>query len=252
MTSKEIATTTGPSQLLEMAVAQDLDIEKLEKLVAMQERFDAREARKAFYAALSIFQSEVPEIPKTEKVSFGETKYSYAPLGSIVKAISPALLANGLSYRWDFDTTGEIVVSCVITHIEGHSETTTMSAPTDTSGSKNQVQSRASSITYLQRYTLIGALGLATANQDNDAAHGDEATDLPKTKEPVKEYNRETPFWLTVEGYEDCHGQAWAELPDSLLQLMLDSETTDQTPVPYLKAIEVANDEIARRIEESG
>ena len=39
----------------------------------------------------------------------------------------------------------------------------------DTSGKKNEIQSRGSTITYLQRYTLIGALGLTTADEDIDA-----------------------------------------------------------------------------------
>ena len=175
----------SPSVLLQMAVSQDLDIDKLEKLVAMNERFEAREARKAFYAALAKFQSMVPDIPKTTKVEFGSTKYSYAPIGSITKTIAPALLECGLAYRWDFDTTGEIIVGCIVTHINGHSETTTMSAPADDSGKKNAVQSRASTITYLQRYTLIGALGLATAADDNDARQPAGAKVMEDPKAPV-------------------------------------------------------------------
>ncbi len=257
MTIKEVATTTGPSRLLEMAVAQDLDIDKLEKLVAMQERFDAREARKAFYAALSRFQSIIPEIKKTKTVSFiskrtGEkTEYNYAPLPSMIEQVKGALYECGLAYRWEISENDEIEVTYHLTHVDGHSEQTTMTAPIDTSGSKNAVQGKASTVQYLKRYTMEGGLGLAAAD-DNDAVDVDNPTTSPTAKEPVKEYNRETPFWLIVKGYEKWHGQPWTELPASLLQLMLDSETTDQTPVPYLKAIEVANDEIARRIEESG
>jgi uncharacterized protein (DUF3820 family) len=52
----------------------------------------------------------------------------------------------------------------------GHSESTTLSAAKDGSGNKNDIQARGSAATYLQRYTLIGALGLTTANEDVDGA----------------------------------------------------------------------------------
>jgi hypothetical protein len=43
-----------------------------------------------------------------------------------------------------------------------------MSAGADSTGNKNNIQSIGSTRTYLQRYTLVGALGLSTADEDND------------------------------------------------------------------------------------
>jgi hypothetical protein len=51
----------------------------------------------------------------------------------------------------------------------GHSEETTLSAPSDTTGSKNPIQAIGSTITYLERYTLLALTGLATYDQDDDA-----------------------------------------------------------------------------------
>ena len=61
------------------------------------------------------------------------------------------------------------MVTCKITHELGHSEETSLSAPADSSGSKNAIQAIGSTITYLQRYTLLALTGLATHEQDDDA-----------------------------------------------------------------------------------
>ncbi len=179
-------TDQGPARLLEMAVQQDLDIDKLERLVAMKERWDAQKAKEAFYAALVNFQKIVPVLEKRNVVDFkgksgGEVRYAYASLSDIKAQIQEGLSDCGLSYRWEFaDNTGNIDVTCIVTHILGHSEKTTMTAPADSSGSKNPVQERASTITYLQRYTLIGALGLTTANQDDDGRKGQAGSPTPE------------------------------------------------------------------------
>lgn len=168
-----LAHTATPSDLLAMAIDKNLDIDKLEKLMAMKERWDAQQAKKAFVAALTDFQEQCPDLRKTKKVSFdtrnGVTEYNYAPLGDIDRQIKKLLKEHGLSKSWKInDVGGKIKVSCTITHIEGHSETTEMEADADTSGSKNPIQAKGSTVEYLKRYTLIGALGLTTADQDID------------------------------------------------------------------------------------
>jgi hypothetical protein len=90
-------------------------------------------------------------------------------LGSINKSISKTLQECGLSYRWDFEEKdGLLKVNCHVSHRDGHTETTSMSAGKDATGAKNDIQQKGSTQTYLQRYTLIGALGLSTADEDND------------------------------------------------------------------------------------
>ena len=160
-----------PSQLLALAVQKDLDLDKLERLMELQERWQKQQAKEAFFAALAKFQSIVPRIPKRKSGH----NYKYAPLEDIDETIRPAMLECGLTKRWeiagiDGDETGRgIIVTCVVTHVAGHSERTTLSGLPDTSGSKNEIQARGSTVTYLQRYTLIGALGLSTADEDIDA-----------------------------------------------------------------------------------
>jgi hypothetical protein len=160
---------TTPDFLIELAINKDLDIEKLTKLMELRKQVQADDARKAFFKAMNDFQANVPEIRKAKSVKFNQTEYKYAPLADIVRQIKDTCKEYGLSYRWEIvDTKDEIKVTCLITHIDGHTEVTTMTASPDGSGSKNPIQARGSAIEYLKRYTLIGALGLSTADSDVD------------------------------------------------------------------------------------
>ena len=162
---------SSPLSLIQIAIERNLPIEHLEKLMALKERYDAIEAKKKFLEAMSNFQSDCPPLEKSKEVKFGSTKYSYAPLGEITATIKEPIKKNDLSFRWSIDDQSEkIICTCIISHISGHSEQTTMSAGKDTSGSKNEIQSRGSTITYLQRYTLIAALGISTADEDTDTS----------------------------------------------------------------------------------
>ena len=167
----EVVQATTPDQLLALAINKDLDIEKLEKLMLMKERWDAAQAKKAFFNALTNFQEQCPEIRKSKTVDFGQgkTHFNFAPLGDIDRQIKKILKENGLSKNWKIkEVEKKIKVICIISHIDGHSEETEMEAEADTSGSKNAIQAKGSAISYMQRYTLIGALGLTTVDQDID------------------------------------------------------------------------------------
>jgi len=178
-----------PADLLQMAVSKDLDVEKLEKLMQLQQRYDAEKARKAFLTALTNFQYECPTIKKVRKVSFGTTKYSFAALNDITAQIKDLMKTNGLSYRWELKDNGDkIECYCIISHIDGHSEKTMASAEKDASGGKNTIQQRGSTITYLQRYSLISALGISTADTDTDGI-------APKKKELMSPQH---PKWLSA------------------------------------------------------
>jgi hypothetical protein len=101
-------------------------------------------------------------------------------------AVVEALGTHGFSHRWDTEQpdSGMIAVTCSITHAMGHCETTRMVAPPDNSGKKNVIQQVASTITYLQRYTLLAACGLATNEQlDDDGRGGQAAGDNESTSE---------------------------------------------------------------------
>jgi thioredoxin-like negative regulator of GroEL len=67
-----LQTISTPNDLLAQAIDKGLTVEALEKLVALQERWEAGQARKAFFDAFTTFQSEAPDLRKTKSVSFGK------------------------------------------------------------------------------------------------------------------------------------------------------------------------------------
>lgn len=158
-----------PGQLIAQAIDKGLGVDELGRLLDLQERWEASQARKAFFESFTNFQCECPDLRKTKAVAFGQTAYKYAPLADITRQISGLLKKHELSYRWEIkDTKEDINVTCLVSHIQGHTERTSMMANPDLSGSKNPIQARGSAIEYLKRYTLIGALGLSTADSDID------------------------------------------------------------------------------------
>ena len=158
-----------PLDLLNMAVEKKADLAQLQALMDMKERWEASESRKAFVAAMNAFKADPPELEKTKLVKFKDTKFMHATLDKVCAIVGAALSKHGLSHRWEVQQAdGAIKVTCVLTHELGHSERVTMQAGADTTGSKNAIQAIGSAVTYLQRYTLLSATGLAAKDQDDD------------------------------------------------------------------------------------
>ncbi len=178
-----------PSKMIEYAMQQGADIEKLEQLFALQQKYEANEARKAYVKAMADFKRNAPEITKDKQVSFktekGLTEYMHATIGNVVEKIVGALAMFGFSHRWDIKRGegGLIVVTCVVTHELGHFEETTLEAGLDTSGGKNNIQAMISTKTYLERHSLLAATGLATKDQVDDDGRGAEPKGMPAERE---------------------------------------------------------------------
>lgn len=207
--NNQLINAENPQNLIALAIEKGAAIDQLEKLLALKERYDEIEANKSFLAAMSNFQKEVPSIEKKKQVNYpsskgGNVNYKYAELGEIDETIKAAMAANGLSKRWEIKEEGEkLICTCIISHVDGHKELTSMSSIKDTSGGKNEIQSRASAISYLQRYTLIGALGLTTASEDNDG-DGTPPKSEPSHKNANQNvYQEDTREWLTETQFKE-------------------------------------------------
>ncbi len=163
-------------QIISRAAADpSVDIEKLERLLAMQERITARNARAEYAAALAEMQPHLPTIAERGAIKdrSGNAQSRYALWEDIVTTITPILSAHG--FALSFRTANEanmVSVTGVLSHRAGHSESTTLALPIDTSGSKNAVQSVGSSTSYGKRYTASALLNLRTGEIDDDGKAG--------------------------------------------------------------------------------
>lgn len=158
-------------QVIERAATNpNVDIDKMERLIQMQERIMDRNAKSAYAAALAEMQTELPSIVERGKIQIGSGKAQmYALWEDINDAIKPVLARHGfgLSFRTG-QQDGKIIVTGILSHREGHSEETTMHLPVDTSGSKNAVQAVGSSTSYGKRYTASALLNLTSRGEDDD------------------------------------------------------------------------------------
>lgn len=176
-------TDTSPPAVIARMLQSGMALAEMKGMLELQERWEANEARKAFAAAMAAFKANPPTIEKDKSVGYENkdgsfTGYRHASIGNVVGTIVAGLAAQGLTHRWSIDQADQITVTCTVTHERGHSESVTMRASRDDSGKKNPIQQVASTITYLQRYTLLAATGLATNDQpDDDGRDAGPATD---------------------------------------------------------------------------
>jgi len=162
---RDIQPATTPMQLLQAAVANNVDAAQLEKLMDLQERYEANQARRAFAAAMSEFQAHCPTILKSRKAD----RYSYAPLDEILRTIRPHLDSAGLSVVFNTKTEGgEITAFCTVQHRDGHSVISQFSAPVDPAMKVNDTQKAGSANSYAKRYALCNALNLVGSEFDDD------------------------------------------------------------------------------------
>ena len=167
-------------RIAELAIQEKTTPDVLDRLLDVQARWDAMQARRAYTEAMTAFKAECPSvIGKDAVVSYSGTRYTHATLGHVVATVTPMMSKHGLSASWETrQESAEVWVTCHITHERGHRESTTLHGPEDTSGKKNPIQQIGSSVSYLQRYTFLAALGLATADMDDDGrkAYNDSTT----------------------------------------------------------------------------
>lgn len=192
-------------QVIQRAAADpQCDIEKMERLMAMHERMQSRNAETEFNAAMARMQIELPSIAERGK---GHGAIRYATLEDINDVVKPIMKEHGfaISFRVDHEPQ-QIRVTGVLMHQAGHREQTTMALPIDTSGSKNAVQAVGSSVSYGKRYVMSALLNITTRGEDDDgyaAAPADTVTDAQaKTLQSLMDRCSEK----TQEGFAGMYG----------------------------------------------
>jgi len=162
-----------PMEMLSRALERGADLSVLEKLMDLQERHERNQAKKAFDAAIAAAKAEIKPIIRNRT---GNNSKKYADFAAYAEGVDAILAKNGLNYRHrSQQPEKEIAVTCILSHRDGYAEDTTLKSPPDTTGNKNAIQAIGSTITYLQRYTLALALGLASAEDDDGQAAGGDA-----------------------------------------------------------------------------
>ncbi len=171
----------SPMGMMLAAMQQGISPDQIREMMALQQQWQAIEAKKAYDAAFAAFKAEAVTIVKGKARSDGPLKnQKYAELHDVVNAVTPALSKHGLSSSWKLtkDEKDWMEVTCYLRHVGGHEESVSMGGPPDVGSARNAIQARASTKTYLERYTLKAITGLSEQNDDNDGAGAEKDTAL--------------------------------------------------------------------------
>ncbi|MBZ9922682.1 ERF family protein, partial [Mesorhizobium sp. BR1-1-7] len=158
-----------PMEMAYHLIQNGADLGSVKEMLAMSKELAADQARMAFEEAVALAKAEIGPVTRNAK---GHNDKRYADFAAYARAVDPIITKYGLSYRFRTTQADRITVTCILAHKAGHFEENDLSGPADTSGSKNAIQAIGSTLTYLQRYSLIQALGLSASNDDDGKAGG--------------------------------------------------------------------------------
>ena len=160
------------------------DVNKFQALLAERDKEGRRMAELKFGEALAQAKRTLPTVVKSREVNLGGNRsYKYEDFNAVANAVDPTLTEHGLAYRFRTSSDASTVTVTCILFGHGHSEENSLTAPPDTSGAKNAVQAIGSIVTYLQRYTLKAALGIAASvDDDGRVANGNGTPPISPTQ----------------------------------------------------------------------
>jgi hypothetical protein len=166
-----------------------IPIDRLERMLEMKERMEdraredeERQAKKAYFAAMSACQKALPVVTKNQNNT--HTRSRYADLAAIEEQAMPIIHDHGfaVSFQPDgYNEKGELKLLWEISHSEGHSRSGIGEIPIDNAGSQGKVnktgtQAFGSTATYGRRYLLCMLFNISTGD-DRDGNQPPEPED---------------------------------------------------------------------------
>jgi hypothetical protein len=156
-----------------------IDVEKMDRLLQMQERILAKQAESEFNEAMQKVQQEVPRILRD--ATNPSTNSKYTRLESLLKVVVPIYTAAGFSLSFgtsDCPIAGHYRIVCDVAH-KGAAGSFTRhyqcDIPADTTGMKGSMNKTAthgfgSTMSYGRRYLTLLIFNIALINEDDDKA----------------------------------------------------------------------------------
>lgn len=166
----------SPEEMVQWAIDKGANADQIGKLWEVFMQWHQHQAKMAYVDAMAKFKANPPDIKKTKLViiatkSGDNIQYRHPELDKASELVAESLRAVSVRHSWKCGEgdNGRVKVTCILTHDSGHSEeVSTLYGPPDASGSKNSVQAIGSTVTYLQRYTLLAGTGLVPEGLDDD------------------------------------------------------------------------------------
>lgn len=187
---------SSPAGLMLAAMSRGASLEQVEKMMDLQERWEKREAEKAFREAFAAFRGENIIIPKTKHVDRkGGGSFDQAEYDEVCRRLSPALSRHGFSFRHDVrfgskrwmvdgveNDEAWVYVNCHLEHKAGHAESLLLEGPPGDQSVNSPVQNMQVTASYLKRQSLLAITGTATGGEDDENKMRKREEDTAKTE----------------------------------------------------------------------
>lgn len=166
---------TALIQVIErVALDPNIDVDKMQKLLDMQERIFNRNAESAFNGAMSDCQSEMR--PIAADAENPQTHSEYASYAQIDRALRPIYTKHGFSISYDTADSPKpehVRVLAYVAHAAGHTRTYRVDMPADGKGAKGgdvmtKTHASGAANSYGMRYLLKMIFNVAVGEDDTD------------------------------------------------------------------------------------
>lgn len=175
--SHALVTADDPQALTmfeRLASDPNTSVEKIERLMALWERVEARKSEGLFNAAMSGAQNEMR--PIAADASNPQTRSRYASYAALDRALRPIYTNHGFALSFntgDAPITDYVRVLCDVTHLGGHVRTYHVDMPADGKGAKGgdvmtKTHAVGSALSYGMRYLLKMIFNVAVGEDDDD------------------------------------------------------------------------------------
>lgn len=200
------------------------NVEVIERLCALKEREDVKNAERDFNAAFVALKKEIPVIVATSIIP---NRGKYERYEDIMRVVGPLLLQHGFSESYSQSADEKrITVTCHLSHISGHSRSTSFSVRLGgRADSETQADCKAS--TTAKRNSLLLALGIvirqdiyqsdeADATIEGDTITASQAADLRALCEEVKADKKKFLEFADAETFEQIVSSRLNDLVEML------------------------------------
>lgn len=205
-----------------------VDVEKMERLMAMQERVLARQAEMAFHTSMQAAQRAMPTVPKDG--ANPQTNSKFSKLETLYKKCVPVITDHGFSVSFgtaDCPLPGHFRVVARVSHTAGHSERYQADVPSDHLGpkglpNKTLTHGFGSSMSYARRYLMMLIFNVNTGDDNDGNGSGDKGSNVTALVKRLWE------MLAPVRGKQNNWNEARKWLDDQRLLVLSDSRKVSE------------------------
>jgi len=152
----------------------NVDIDKMDRLMLIQERLEGKAVERAFNEAMTAAQTEMR--PVAADADNPQTKSRYASYAALDRALRPIYTKHGFALSFDegdTDKADHIRVLCYVSHSGGHTRTYRKDMPADGKGARGgdvmtKTHAAGAADSYGMRYLLKKIFNVAVGEDDKD------------------------------------------------------------------------------------